>query len=365
DATVPIAFKKTEHFEKDYYHDPLVEVKSEFVDHYFWMRFTGGADAKAREKNFRIDLPNAVPRDKISRRGELRIKFQGISTRANANHRAWVRLSGKSLVPAVQWRKQGAPLLIRQFDQNAVLHHDSPNFLNILAGDNNNTPVSRADFYLDWAELDYWHSFRAQDGKLEFNSDTEPPTVGGTTRFQIDGFSRKEINLYRIRKGSLVAKLQNMWIDEFEEGNYRVTFEDRVDQPTTYFAADDISYSYINTPVLAKTADLKNPTNQADYIVISHTNFFDSIQPLVEYRESQGMKVKIVDIDIIYDQFSHGLFNPNAIQKFLRYAYVNWRKPAPTFVLLVGDAHYDYKGSIVQVYRKDYDKKYNLYPIFV
>ena len=34
-------------------------------------------------------------------------------------------------------------------------------------------------------------------------------------------------------------------------------------------------------------------------------------------------------------------------------------------MLLVGDAHYDYKGSIVQVYRKDYDKKYNLYTIFV
>ena len=137
-----------------------------------------------------------------------------------------------------------------------------------------------------------------------------------------------------------------MWIDEFEEGNYRVTFEDRVDQPTTYFAADRITYSYIDKLVPAKTSDLKNPTNQADYIVISHTNFFDSIQPLVKYRESQGMKVKIVDIDIIYDQFSHGLFNPNAIQKFLRYAYVNWRKPAPTFVLLVGDAHYDYKDQL-------------------
>ena len=92
-------------------------------------------------------------------------------------------MSGKALAPAVEWRKQGAPLLIRQFDQNAVLHHDSPNFLNILAGDNNHTPLSRVDFYLDWAELDYWHSFNADNGKLQFNSDTEPPTIGGATRF--------------------------------------------------------------------------------------------------------------------------------------------------------------------------------------
>ena len=364
-AKVPIAFKKVEHFEKDYFHDPLVEVKSEFIDHYFWMRFTGGENPKAREKNIRIDLPYAIPRTKISRHAELRIKFQGISTRSNASHRAWIRLSGKSLAPPVEWRKQGAPLLIRQFDQNSILHHDSPNFLNVLAGDNNHTPLSKVDFYLDWFELDYWHAFRAHQGRLEFNSETEPRTIGGTTRFQIDGFLGEEIDLYQIRKGSLSAKLHNMWIDELQGNNYRVIFEDRVGQPTAYFAIDRAAYSYIGELVQAKPSDLKNPTNQADYIVISHSNFFDSIQPLVKYRESQGMKVKIVDIDIVYDQFSHGLFNPHAIQKFLRYAYVNWRKPAPAFVLLVGDAHWDYKRSIVEVYRRDYNTKYNLYPIFV
>ena len=364
-AKVPIAFKKTEHFEQDYHHDPLVEVKSEFVDHYFWIRFTGGTSVKAREKSLPIELPYAVPRTKISRRGELRIKLQGISTKGNASHRARIQLSGKTLTPPVEWRKQGAPLIVRQFDQNAILHHDSPNFLSIFAEDNNNTPQSKVDFYLDWAELDYWHTFSANNGRLKFNSDTEPPTIGGTTRFQVDGFSRKEIDLYRIRKGSLIAKLHDMQIDEFQEQKYRITFEDKVSQPTTYFAIDPIAYHYIRELVPAKTSDLKNPTNQTDYIVISHSNFFESVQPLVKYRESQGMKVKIVDIDTIYDQFSHGLFNPNAIQKFLRYAYVNWRKPAPTFVLLVGDAHYDYKESIVQVYNKDYNRKYNLYPIFV
>ena len=56
-----------------------------------------------------------------------------------------------------------------------------------------------------------------------------------------------------------------------------------------------------------------------------------------------------------------------AIQKFLRYAYNNWQQPAPTYVLLVGDAHYDYKGATVEIYRRDttFRGTYNLYPIFV
>ena len=73
----------------------------------------------------------------------------------------------------------------------------------------------------------------------------------------------------------------------------------------------------------------------------------------------------VVDIDDIYNEFSDGLFNPFAIQKFLRYAYNNWQQPTPTYVLLVGDAHYDYKRATVEIHRREFGGTYNLYPIFV
>ena len=73
----------------------------------------------------------------------------------------------------------------------------------------------------------------------------------------------------------------------------------------------------------------------------------------------------IVDIDEVYDQFDYGIFSPFAIQKFLRHTYTHWRSPKPTYVLLVGDAHYDYKRAIVKLYREALNRDYNLYPIYV
>ena len=55
----------------------------------------------------------------------------------------------------------------------------------------------------------------------------------------------------------------------------------------------------------------------------------------------------VVDIGDIYNEFSDGIFNPFAIRRFLRYAYNSWQQPAPTYVVLVGDAHYDYKNTTV------------------
>ena len=76
----------------------------------------------------------------------------------------------------------------------------------------------------------------------------------------------------------------------------------------------------------------------------------------------------VVDIGDIYNEFSDGIFNPFAIRRFLRYAYNSWQQPAPTYVVLVGDAHYDYKNTrLSRFYREDpnFRGTYNLYPIFV
>ncbi|GAI41217.1 unnamed protein product, partial [marine sediment metagenome] len=53
--------------------------------------------------------------------------------------------------------------------------------------------------------------------------------------------------------------------------------------------------------------------------------------------------VKVTDV---YDEFNYGNFDPLAIKDFLSYAYFNWQFPKPVYVLLVGDASYDYKNYL-------------------
>ena len=361
-APTPLAFKKTIHFEQDRKYDRLLDVKSEGADHYFWESLTGGTDSRFSQKDFPIQLPHAV-REQINRDAEIRIKFQGASRERNARHQARILFNDAQLGPIAEWQQQAAPLLARKIEPQQLLHPKDTNILRIIAEDRNGTPAGEPDFYIDWFEIDYWHTFEASEGVLAFNSGTEPRRTG-RVQYRVINFVRPEVDVYRIQEGSIVAKLVNGSVER-KDGTFRLTFEDSVTSPTGYFVVEHERYAQVDHIALAKPSAISNPANQADYIIIVHSDFIDAIQPLAAFRRSQGLSVMVVDIEAVYDQFSHGIFNPIAIQKFLRHTYTHWHHPKPTYVLLVGDAHYDYKGTIVKRYREVLNRDYDLYPIYV
>lgn len=356
--TPPSAFLTRSRSEKDVLHDSLdgYNQKSTSADHYFYTAFRGDSSDISKKK-FPVELPEAVPRFNFERDATLRIKLQGASRKNAARHKAVIIFNNKQLGRVEQWTRQEAPLITRKIPQNQI-HHDQQNELRIDALDTNNTPEGAFDFYLDWYEFIYWRNFRAESDQLEFNSDTEPE-VSGKAHFNVTNFSIKAIDVYTLNSSGLAAKLIDGEVRQ-TNNSYQILFEDDVTKYTNYFVIANNDYRNVNVLTEVPPSTLRNPTTQADYVVITHKTFLESIQPLVAFRRSQGLTVKVVDIDEIYDEFSAGLFNPFAIQTFLRIAYQTWQSPAPTYVLLVGDAHYDYK----QVNKRLYPT-YNFYPIFV
>ncbi len=96
----------------------------------------------------------------------------------------------------------------------------------------------------------------------------------------------------------------------------------------------------------AKGHDVRQNAAGADYVAVVAAGFEQALQPLVERRRSQGLRVTVVTVDDVYDTFSHGMLDPAAIRDYLRYARDHWPGPAPRFLLLVGDASYDYQGFL-------------------
>ena len=115
--------------------------------------------------------------------------------------------------------------------------------------------------------------------------------------------------------------------------------------PAYYLAADAALLAPVAIEPDAPSA-WRTPDNAADYIAIVHRSLWDAIQPLLDHRAAEGLRVAKVDVQDIYDEFSHGLRDPEAIRGFLAYAYRNWNAdgPRPRYVLLVGDGHYDLTG---------------------
>ena len=53
-----------------------------------------------------------------------------------------------------------------------------------------------------------------------------------------------------------------------------------------------------------------------------------------------------MSIEEVYSEFGFGEPTPEAGKDFLSYAYHNWRQPSPRYVLLLGDATFDFKDHL-------------------
>jgi hypothetical protein len=90
-------------------------------------------------------------------------------------------------------------------------------------------------------------------------------------------------------------------------------------------------------------SDLRNPTNQSDYMIITIDEFTNAAQSLVSYRQGQGLKATVVRLQDIYDEFNWSNPDPAAIRAFLEYAWQYWER-YPRYVVLGGKGTYDYKN---------------------
>lgn len=225
------------------------------------------------------------------------------------------------------WRGKSYYTASAQFDQ-ALLTGDNTTvqieLINPLTGQNYDI------VYIDWIKLTYVRQLVAQADRLLFSG-----PGSGIWRYNIRSFTTDDIELYDITDpkrvtyviGEISQRSLSLGITESGVRRYLAQTKALRLKPLSIHVAD--------------TVDLRAATNQADYIVISHPDFLEAIQPLADYRARQGYRVKVVNVQHIYDIFNYGRMSAEAIRDFLSYAYQNWMGGAPFFVLLVGDGSYD------------------------
>jgi hypothetical protein len=184
---------------------------------------------------------------------------------------------------------------------------------------------------LDFIRLSYWHTYTADNDSLKCRAQ-------GGRELTVDGFSHSRVRVMditdpdnvfevfgRVRNGELGYGVR-FRVPESGERTLLAFTEEKAKSPMEVFS-DRPSFWH-------------EEREGYDLIIISHRDFFDSLQPLKSLREPQGLGVALVDVEDIYDEFSFGHKSPQALRDFLGLAGRQWRK-APRYVLLVGDASYD------------------------
>ncbi|MGQ9701362.1 MAG: type IX secretion system sortase PorU [bacterium] len=162
----------------------------------------------------------------------------------------------------------------------------------------------------------------------------------------------KNANAYTIRCKNVNSKLfvldisdlrKPTMFDNFTTDGKDIIFSSQCDSHQLLYLTQ--LNSAINVKLIpAHPGRLRTADNGCEYLVITHRNFYNSIMPLVNYRH-QTYSTKVVTVDAIFDDFSYGKYDPLAIKHFLYHTYNHWNT-VPKYVLLVGDATYDYKNNL-------------------
>ena len=258
------------------------------------------------------------------------------------DHHLGIRLNDHELL-SWYWDGIRAATLTLPLDEN-MLQTDSLNTLTISTpGD---TGAAGEAVYVDWIHLDYEGEASVRRGQLWFSSSAANVRVND---------AGEQLLLFDVTDDSAPIALLN-----FKLENGAVDFAGS-GRESHYFALE--SHQAIQ-PVIGITptwaAPLRHADRGADYIAIvaGVDGFSAAIQPLLDHRRQQGLRVTTVSLDQIFSEFGHGRRTPQAIRDFLAYAVANWQPPAPRFVLLVGD-------GTINIHNDGDGKNRNLLPAYL
>lgn len=181
----------------------------------------------------------------------------------------------------------------------------------------------------NWFEITYLRDFSSYENELFFN------TPAGNWQVIIPDFSSNDIILLNINNSKNPIFCLNAEIQ-----NFALKFENTSSTNNKYISMIPLTPTGL-IPYQPKNLLNENPK----YLIITPKDWASSsiLQDYLNFRQAQGLTTKLVSIEDIYDQFNFGIFSPFPIKTYLQNLYNKSNPPELTYVLLIGDAEYDYK----------------------
>jgi len=191
--------------------------------------------------------------------------------------------------------------------------------------------------YLDWTEIEYTRKIVEYNNVIRFFS----PQKAGQYRYLLKGFKAKPL-VFKIADLGAITRIE----PNGSSDNYSFTLPQISSQPTRFIAAVRNDLPVPSEMKIAANSDLRHPANGCDLLIITHEDFKNEASRLADHRSTaDSLKVQVVDIENVYNEFAGGMFDPGAIRNFVKYAFDNWSQQ-PAYLLLFGDGDYDYRDLL-------------------
>ena len=302
------------------------------ADYWVWDYILAGPGSG---KDFPISSPGAVGEP-----ATLSVSLHGASDLAEAvDHHATIAVNG---VPIGAARWPGLKRHTARLPVPAGLLEDE-NIITVGGVLEEGVPFSI--FYVDDFSLEYRRNYHAEGAELALASEEHRRiTVRG-----IAGRNRWVLDVTRPQRPVLLRDP----VVSPDSGRHAITFCPAARRgghcaakPAGRFVVVDPAAARIPASMSADHyAGLRQRGRAVDYLVITATGLLEPAGDLARYRRGQGLRTLVVDVEDIFDEFNHGMRDPDAIWRFLRYAHRQWAT-APRYVVIAGEGSIDYKDYL-------------------
>ena len=369
-ATQVPTFRSKVNFEEDYLSNNLEFVFTETVspgdkhgwfdalDFWYWDGIKNGGDAAEMRLEFPLyDVAKSFDTPHIS------VDLQGGTP---VPHQILVSVNGIRIKVA-EWQQQDTLTVERTLRTWDILKDSVKGEQNILSfariDDNVDEDTTRYPYhvYLNRFSVEYTRLFRVVSDELWFNSPTadaassERSPGARNLQYKIEAFRDPGVHIFETDGNILTARMQGVTIEtDIEEPNsYNALFQLLDTRKAEFIAVSDTALRQPEHVEIVAPTDLATARHGADYIVVTHPIYLEAAQRLAAWRitpKGGGHRTKVVTTDDIYNTFGDGGVSPNAIKAFLTHAYQSWVPPAPTYVVLLGDGTFDFRGVDTEIY---------------
>ena len=192
------------------------------------------------------------------------------------------------------------------------------------------TPISGDISMFDNIRITFPRKYIAQTNQLSFYTNNYRVT-------NLTGFTSPNIRVFDITHPDSPAQLSNLNIRQ-DGGNFAVRLP--AHRGRLMFAASNEAVKQAALIVQNTPSALSTSAHNGNLLIITHKNFLAQANDWANYRTGQGVTVKVVDVEDVFDEFNFGNSGALSIKEFIAFAENNWQTP-PAYVLLIGDATYD------------------------
>lgn len=339
--TVPVTLK----FEEDLIYERFGYANDERRDYWYWGKANARNGVQDLGFGHRFEtLPQFNTNIKDVR---LKVNMHSLTTSiypCNYQHSANI-LINDNLIGNAKWNGQDNYVFDKTFSVDTVPIPSSGNQLTVVLDGNVCLNPKNDEIRINSYEITYWRTNRVAGNSYFF---TSPPGQTGKVRYWLFQWLGDSMIVLNPAQARLIDS--TMYIPGSDRNNF---FQDEISEPQDYYCIDYNYGTAVDSIVRDQSSDLRNLSAGADYIIITHPKFMQVAERLKTFRETHfpdetivSPRIKIADLFQIYDEFGAGLMSPYAIRDYLKYAFENFPAPAPSYVVLIGDMSYDYRGIL-------------------